>query len=33
MNDPSGVILFIGIVIVGLPILYFVKKFYRKNQK
>ena len=33
MNDPSGVILSIGIVIVGLPILYFVKKFYRKNQK
>ena len=33
MNDPSGVVLFIGIVIVGLPILYFVKKFYRKGQK
>lgn len=25
MNDPAGVILFIGIVIVGLPILYIVK--------
>ncbi|MDO4912237.1 MAG: amino acid permease [Lactobacillus sp.] len=26
MNDPAGVILFIGVVIVGLPILYLVKK-------
>ncbi|WP_295731448.1 APC family permease [uncultured Limosilactobacillus sp.] len=30
-NDPAGVILFIGIVVVGLPILYFVKMFYQKG--
>lgn len=32
MNDPSGVILFLGIVIVGLPILYLVKKYYHAKD-
>lgn len=31
INDPSGVILFLGIVIVGLPILYLVKKYYQET--
>ncbi|MGQ5708586.1 APC family permease [Lactobacillus sp. PSON] len=33
MNDPEGVILFIGIVIVGLPVLYLVKKLDGKRLK
>lgn len=28
VNDPQGILLFIGIVIIGLPILYLVKKYY-----
>lgn len=31
LNDPHGVILFLGIVIVGLPILYFVKRYYQTH--
>ncbi|MGM9892147.1 APC family permease [Limosilactobacillus sp.] len=31
LNDPAGVILFIGIVVVGLPILYFVKRLDAKR--
>ncbi|WP_251547521.1 APC family permease [Limosilactobacillus caecicola] len=31
MNDPAGVVLFVGIVVVGLPILYLVKKYYQKH--
>lgn len=31
INDPAGVVLFIGIVIVGLPILYFVKRLDAKR--
>lgn len=33
INDPAGVILFIGIVIVGLPVLYLVKKLDGKRLK
>ena len=33
INDPEGVILFIGIVIVGLPVLYLVKKLDGKRLK
>ena len=32
MNDPAGVILFIGIVIVGLPILYIVKRMDQRRM-
>lgn len=28
INDPQGILLFVGIVIIGLPILYLVKKYY-----
>ena len=28
VNDPQGILLFVGIVIIGLPILYLVKKYY-----
>ena len=31
INDPAGVVLFVGIVIVGLPILYFVKRLDAKR--
>lgn len=31
-NDPAGVLLFIGIVIVGLPILYFVKRMDQRRM-
>ncbi|MCT3502488.1 APC family permease [Lactobacillus delbrueckii subsp. lactis] len=33
INDPAGVLLFIGIVIVGLPIFYVVKRMDRKRLK
>lgn len=31
-NDPAGVVLFIGIVVVGLPILYFVKRLDQRRM-
>ena len=31
VNDPEGVILFIGVVIVGLPVLYSVKKIDQRR--
>ncbi|QNQ84340.1 amino acid permease [Lactobacillus sp. PV037] len=31
INDPAGVGLFLGMVIIGLPILYLVKRYYSKN--
>lgn len=33
INDPEGVILFIGIVIIGLPILYLVKRMDQRRLK
>ena len=32
-NDPAGVLLFAGIVIIGLPVLYVVKKMDKKRLK
>lgn len=32
-NDPAGVLLFVGIVIIGLPVLYVVKKMDKKRLK
>ncbi|MCT3441462.1 serine/threonine protein kinase, partial [Limosilactobacillus fermentum] len=31
-NDPEGVLLFIGIVVVGLPVFYLVKKIDRRHE-
>ena len=31
INDPAGVLLFIGVVIVGLPVLYLVKKLDQRR--
>lgn len=31
-NDPAGVVLFIGIVVVGLPILYFIKRLDQRRM-
>lgn len=31
LNGPQGVVLFLGIVIVGLPIFYLVKRYYRQR--
>lgn len=33
LNDPAGVLLFVGIVIVGLPILYIVKRMDQRRMK
>ena len=33
INDPAGVGLFLGMVIIGLPILYLVKKYYLQKEK
>ncbi|MBB1080344.1 amino acid permease [Limosilactobacillus sp. STM2_1] len=33
LNDPAGVLLFVGIVIVGLPILYIVKQMDQRRMK
>lgn len=32
INDPAGVGLFLGMVIIGLPILYLVKKYYSQKE-
>lgn len=33
INDPAGVLLFVGIVIIGLPILWLVKRFYQERPE
>ena len=32
-NDPAGVLLFVGIVVIGLPVLYVVKRINSKRLK
>ena len=32
-NDPAGVLLFVGIVVIGLPVLYVVKRMNSKRLK
>ena len=32
-NDPAGVLLFVGIVVIGLPVLYVVKRMNSKQLK